>query len=378
MFWQQHKSNNNLGRVIPKTIELKLFLAFDYSNKIVNKERLEYIDFAKGWAILSIVIFHYCQPYVYGIWSKAIMIGGTGVHLFILLSGFGLGLSSQKMKMYPFYKKRFTKILIPYYLIIVIIYIVNSIYGFYGKNTLYALGGHFFLYKMFDEKIITSFGYHFWFISTIVQFYIVFPLIISLKKRINDSLLFIIISICISLSWSIIIAILNIDNQRIFNSFFLQYLWEFNLGIFFADLYIDKKLKFWEQNNNILTFLSIIGIVTMGFMVMKGGKLGRTFNDIPALIGYSSLAILMYKISLNKFKLIKNFFVYASKISYELYLIHMLIFVLLNNFFEETIKLNSTIFISLFFVLPLSLLFAHCFMLINRFFLSKLWTRNIP
>lgn len=81
----------------------------------MNQRRIEYIDFAKGFAILSIVIFHYCQPYLSGAWAKAIMIGGTGVHLFFVLSGFGLGLSSQMSSILGFYKKRFSKILIPYY-----------------------------------------------------------------------------------------------------------------------------------------------------------------------------------------------------------------------------------------------------------------------
>lgn len=138
----------------------------------MNKRRIEFLDFAKGFAILSIAIFHYSQPYTTGLWSKAIMIGGTGVHLFFILSGFGLGLSSTKLSFTTFYLKRFSKILIPYYFAIALICIINEGYQLYDKNTLYAIGGHFFLYKMFDEKIIGSYGYHFWFISTIVQFYI--------------------------------------------------------------------------------------------------------------------------------------------------------------------------------------------------------------
>ena len=37
-----------------------------------QKKRIEYIDFAKGFAIISIVIFHYCQPYTSGFLAKAI------------------------------------------------------------------------------------------------------------------------------------------------------------------------------------------------------------------------------------------------------------------------------------------------------------------
>jgi len=116
------------------------------------------------------------------------MSGGMGVHLFFVLSGFGLGLSA-KIKATSFYKKRFIKILIPYYIVILIIYAINVIHPVYEDGSLYALCGHLFLYKMFDKNIITSFGYHFWFLSTIIQFYIIFPLIIVIKQKQSIKLL---------------------------------------------------------------------------------------------------------------------------------------------------------------------------------------------
>ncbi|MDX8405085.1 MAG: acyltransferase, partial [Mariprofundus sp.] len=139
------------------------------------------MDFAKGFAILSIVLMHYCTPYVEGVWSKIIMLGGTGVHLFFVISGFGLGLSLYRLGVLAFYRKRFTKVLLPYYLAIITIFTVNLFYPVYPSDSWYALGGHLFLYKMFDETIENSFGLHFWFISTIVQFYIIFPLLLMDK-----------------------------------------------------------------------------------------------------------------------------------------------------------------------------------------------------
>lgn len=78
---------------------------------MMNRQRLEYVDFAKGLAILSIVVYHFCLPYVSGMWSRAIMIGGAGVHLFFVLSGFVLGLSAT-VKATAFYKRRITRILV--------------------------------------------------------------------------------------------------------------------------------------------------------------------------------------------------------------------------------------------------------------------------
>ncbi|MBK8194736.1 MAG: acyltransferase family protein [Lewinellaceae bacterium] len=59
-----------------------------------SRGRITYIDFARGYAIFTIVCYHGLQRAdLPGLWQKAIVFGGTGVHLFFLLSGFGLGLS---------------------------------------------------------------------------------------------------------------------------------------------------------------------------------------------------------------------------------------------------------------------------------------------
>ena len=84
----------------------------------MNKSRNEFIDFGKGFSILTIVIYHYLGTLsLPGIWSKAIMLGGTGVHLFIFLSAFGLMMTSNN-SLLDFYIRRFTKILLPYYIFI--------------------------------------------------------------------------------------------------------------------------------------------------------------------------------------------------------------------------------------------------------------------
>ena len=45
-----------------------------------------------------------------------------------------------------------------------------------------AVASHVFLYKMFDNELDISLCYPFWFISTIIQFYIFFPLIMRLIR----------------------------------------------------------------------------------------------------------------------------------------------------------------------------------------------------
>lgn len=339
----------------------------------MERRSIEFLDFAKGFAILSIVIFHYLQPFTAGIWSKAIMIGGTGVHLFFILSGFGLGLSSAKLSPVAFYRKRFTKILLPYYGAVTFICIINGVYHFYGENSLYAIGGHFLLYKMFDENIIGSFGYFFWFISTIVQFYIVFPVIVRIKNSLSVSQ-FILFSFIVSFLYWIVISLLDLAHLRVYNSFFLQYLWEFNLGIVLSEQYLKNGKSFWNLSIFVLAPLAIAGLTLMALMVSKGGRLGQTFNDIPASLGYTCLTATMY-ILLSKVNTIRSLVAYTGKISYELYLLHMISFLLFNRFIFHLFGITENIFTALLFILPISILIARCFAAIIRLINSSLPTQ---
>lgn len=55
--------------------------------------KLEVIDFLRGFAIFTIVLMHCVQGYLDGGGLKAASLGGAGVYVFILCSGFGLYLS---------------------------------------------------------------------------------------------------------------------------------------------------------------------------------------------------------------------------------------------------------------------------------------------
>ncbi len=67
---------------------------------------------------------------------------------------------------------------------------------------------------------------------------------------------------------------------------------------------------------------AIFGTVIAAFAVVKGGWL-KTFNDIPGLIVYGSIAVLF---SMMKTGIIGKSIYFLSKISYEWYLVHILVF----------------------------------------------------
>jgi peptidoglycan/LPS O-acetylase OafA/YrhL len=243
--------------------------------------------------------------------------------LFILLSGVGLYLSylSNPLPYVAYLKKRTSKIYIPYICIVVISALISLLIPIY-ENSLYAFGGHVFLYKMFDEHIIGSYGYPLWFISTILQFYFIFYALVFLVKRLGN-IPFLILCLAVSLGWTVIIIMLGKESERIWNSFFLRYLWEFSLGMVIASVLArnDYRLPFKPATTWILV-AGLINCALYAFLALKGGTIGKLLNDIPALIGYGCIAVWLYRLKIGA---LNRFFLFTGRISYSLYLIHVLI-----------------------------------------------------
>lgn len=211
---------------------------------------------------------HLIQSYpIASIISTASSFGGAGVHVFILCSGFGLYLShlNKPLSYSHFLKRRFIKVYIPY----IIIILISAFIPYYNtsENKLLELSSHIFLFKMFIESLEGSLGYQMWFISTIIQFYLLWPIIVYLFSRKNG----IVISLIISILYSICITVIGVNDLRIWNSFFLQYLWEFVLGMKLAELYFENPANLKIPSLKILIITSIIGTLLTGITGIKGG-----------------------------------------------------------------------------------------------------------
>ncbi|MEX1239903.1 MAG: acyltransferase family protein [Cyclobacteriaceae bacterium] len=295
--------------------------------------KLDIVAFLKGYAIFTIIIFHYLQAlHLPAPFSQLIFFGGTGVHLFVLLSGFGLHLSylNKPIPYTVYLKKRTGKIYFPYIAVVLVSALISLFIPIYD-NSLYALGGHIFLYKMFDESIMGSYGYPLWFISMILQFYVAFYAIVFLTRRFNYKY-FLLICLFLSMAWIVFVLAIGKEPERVWNSFFLRYLWEFALGMVIA-----SKLK---ENDYQLPFkprpiwFLIIGVfncVLYAFLAMKGGDIGKMLNDIPALIGYSCIAVWIFQLNI---EMINKFFLFTGRISYQLYLLHFLVLLLALHLLE--------------------------------------------
>jgi peptidoglycan/LPS O-acetylase OafA/YrhL len=178
---------------------------------------------------------------------------------------------------------------------------------------------------MFSNHLIGTYGYQLWFISTIIQFYLVFPLLVRMRARF-PGISFLLAGLIISWAWAAVVLLLGKEELRNWNSFFLIYIWEFLLGMYCADRYLKNGYAFWNTTRSRLIAIAFVGIALYSLMAIQFGRAGKIFNDLPGLFGYAALCILIYSL---QFKLINRFILFTSKISYSIFLIHFLVLNLL-------------------------------------------------
>lgn len=305
----------------------------------MQQQKIEYVDFAKGYAIFSIVCYHALQKVALSpMLQKAIVFGGTGVHLFFFLSGLGLSLSAQTaISPVAFYRRRGSKVWLPYVLALsfsLLAAIALDLFPDRWGAWLAGVG----LYQMFIEPYIQSFGGHFWFISAIIQFYIVFPLLVWVKNKLNRDALFFALCLGLSIVWWLLVFALGKGEWRSWNSFFLQFLWEFALGMVLATRLRQGQTAGWvawlplvpvpaADWKRLLSWL-LTGVAGAGLMIaltLKMGAVGHLFNDIPAFLGYTALSAFVYGLGTAFLPFIRRFFLDIGQFSYSLYLIHVLV-----------------------------------------------------
>ena len=280
------------------------------------------VSFLRGFAITTVVLMHVIQVYWHEgqipAWLRAASaMGGTGGHVFIFCSGLGLYLSylHRPMRFGEFIRKRFLKIYIPYLIFLLIHYFLPH-WGVDDRTQLEYLLSHVFLYKMFFEKYILSYGLQLWFISTIIQLYLLFLPLCKLREK--TSMRTVLLAGCaVSVGWWVVMHATGLEGLRIWGSFCFQYLWEFVLGMAVADYLMTHDtlhLPVWS-----LFLASVCGLALAALMVKLGGY-WQAFNDVPALIGYMATVLLLYA---GGKRVLQPLFLWIDGFSYEWFLVHV-------------------------------------------------------
>lgn len=288
-------------------------------------KKYDLMDCAKGISIFAIVLYHliFFRLDVPEIIKTASSFGGAGVKIFLIASGFGLYYShlNRPLGYGAFLKRRFLKIYIPYLAVILVSFATGVMYE--GGDSVEALLSHVFLYKMFVPAYEASFGEQFWYISTLFQLYLVFHLLVWLKNKLGGRRFFL---VCcgISLAWTVFTVVAGLAEERIWNSFFLQFLWEFALGMLLSERYRAGKLS---EDLCALKYVIPVTVLSFGLFAasgLYGGAVLKSFNDVFSTFAFGGVCVLIARI-----RPLRPIWRWINSFSYEWYLTHFLVMTVL-------------------------------------------------
>lgn len=213
-------------------------------------------DFLRGLAILMIIVMHSCANMhdAKGFSS----LGGIGVSLFLMLSAYGLSESYKKKGLQGFFKKKMSRIWLPYALFLVVITCIQGRFSLFKSTSFYL--------DLFCIK--TSY----WFISFLIYNYLLFWISKKINKQWFSCLLFFIFGM----------TIFCFDDR-----IRAEQVLSFPTGLIFSD-YKDK-IKVYIESHKIIAS-SIVAIILASSLVMF---VGVTFVQNNNLL--VSHTLLMYK-----------------------------------------------------------------------------------
>lgn len=285
----------------------------------------------KGLGILTVVFAHFAYMLVTNadFLFPLSIIAGVGVDLFLFMSGYGLtvGMLKKPLPLMDFYKRRAIKIFIPFWVVTILIFAANAIFlniHYPVPYMLQSLIGWFPTARGFDD--VNS---PFWYITWMMMFYILFPIVFSVKKPWLSALIL-----------AVIATLIGVYNPLELGDNWLHRLHTvaFSLGMVFAWILFETK----DKENNFVTafkkfrdestFMSYVVILLMLVLVVYM-SLHTTANHWPLLTsilgqGYfvdqlTSIVIMFAFIVIFILKKFDNKFLAIYGIySFEVYLIH--------------------------------------------------------
>ena len=304
------------------------------NEKVVNEKRnfdwsilSTYRNEIFGVSIIGIMIFHYVNPLANLNLPRAIkyvvhffndMVGATGVEVFLFLSGMGLCFSMNKdSNVLRFYKRRFTRLLIPYA-------IWGGFYWILKDMIFFDLGFKRVLYDFFFISFWRDGCVNLWFIAFIILMYLVYPFIYYCFKKDNKyrTLLFIL---------SLIFSYLVIERlQVIAPNFFANTKFAFfRVPIFLLGSYYGQKIYDKEKFNVIDVILVISGWVLNVLLVLCYRANIFTFmrkinsEYIKDIYAFGIVVVLAIIFNYARKTVINIFLIVVGALSLELYMTHV-------------------------------------------------------
>ena len=317
-----------------------------------------YLDLLRLFAILCVIMLHIIMPFwentqlfgtrIWHITNVVNTVSRTGVPLFFMVSGFLLLDNPKTLEFVHFYKRRMSKIVVPFFVWNVIYYCV---YGAVYKTDL-SIGG------FLKEMLIEGTSYHFWFVYTLVMIYLFMPFLKRMLDGLSVRWCFVLLGI--SIFKTTIVPIINITTPLeiyLFDNVLNGYIGYVMLG------YILGKFEFKRVHNVLFAIIALLGacITLWGNVVMSEGATNSIFNG-GLQIGHFMLAsgiFVLFKNVKKPSERMAKIVGTMSGITFGMYLVHPMVISGVSYYFSG--ELRPYIYISVIFVLTviISALFSY-------------------
>ena len=285
----------------------------------------------KGLGILTVVFAHFAYMLVTNadFLFPLSIIAGVGVDLFLFMSGYGLtvGMLKKPLPVLEFYKRRVIKIFIPFWVAIILIFAANAIFldvTYPASYMIRSLLGWFPTAIGFDD--VNS---PFWYITWMMMFYALFPLVFMTKKPWLSAIIL-----------SVIATLIGVYNPLDMGDNWLHRLHTvaFSLGMVFAWLLFETKdkenklvkvLKHFRNETKIMPTVVIVLMLAV-VVYMSLHTTSSSWPTLTAILGkgffvdqLTSIVIMFAFIVIFSLKKFDNkFFAIYGLYSFEVYLIH--------------------------------------------------------
>jgi peptidoglycan/LPS O-acetylase OafA/YrhL len=297
------------------------------------------IDGLRAIAVISVIFYHADNS----LKNFKILPGGfIGVDIFFVISGFLITSiilkelnNTGKFSFKNFYIRRIKRI-IPVLLLVffstfpfVWLFFIPTSYIDFVKSLLSSLSfvsNHYFYLsgELYDaESSLLKPLMHTWSLSIEEQYYIIFPLILTVVFKFFKNKLLKIFLILFSISFLSMIYFFQKNESFVFFSFFTRF-WELLLGSIVAILFTNKR-GIQKISHN---FYSIVGLLMVMYSIFFFND-ATEFPYIPTLLPVLGTSIIIYFNNENNLVyriLSQKYIVFLGLISYSLYLWHYPVF----------------------------------------------------
>ncbi|MBY0538922.1 acyltransferase [Patescibacteria group bacterium] len=286
----------------------------------------EVVQELKGFAIIAIVLSHigYFLVSDHRFLAPLSSLAGVGVDLFLLVSGFGLAASALKTVRKPleFYKRRLDKLFTPLWSALAIFFTMD--FFILGKTYSLDYIARSFVGLFPSADVYTDINSPLWYITLILFFYLIFPLLFIHKRPlVSAGLVFATGYALTSLQLPFFSAVAHLHELHV---------WAFPVGMAIAGLLKGREIgKEIGTLPPVLYALSLLGTAGAFFYFAGHSNVGAgVFLEQGTSITIALLLCLFFVIKKFEVRLLYLFGIF----SYEIYLFHWPIMSRYDMFFK--------------------------------------------